>query len=94
MAAIGRWGEELVYRQLIHEYASPALAASAAGSSGASGSGSASAARGGGAWTRVVWVNRDAESGLPYDLYLQHPDDSVTYIEVGADKRQAKQAAT
>ncbi len=33
---------------------------------------------------QVVWVNKDQESRLPYDIKLVLPDDTVKYIEVKA----------
>lgn len=31
---------------------------------------------------RVVWLNREHESYLPYDMYISHANESITYIEV------------
>ena len=48
------------------------------------------AAGGGGGFERVVWVNRQSESHLPYDLYITHADESVTYVEVKSSAAAAK----
>ncbi len=67
-------------RQAEQRNRSAAAAGRGAGAAGGPGGGGARA--GSAALERVVWVNRERESFLPYDLYVCHADESVTYVEV------------
>lgn len=90
MQAIGRWGEEMVYRHLLQQLEREQQEQRRLRDATAAGGGSRALALAGGqqpragsvAVDRVVWVNRERETGLPYDMYISHADESVTYIEV------------
>lgn len=66
-AAVGRWGEEYVYNQLVDAHRdNPEL--------------------------RVTWVNKDDESGLPYDVTVTSASTGavVEYVEVKSTRTMEK----
>ncbi|PNH09659.1 hypothetical protein TSOC_003664 [Tetrabaena socialis] len=92
LQAIGRWGEEHVFRHLTRqlEQQQQQRRAASRAAPGACGGGALEARAGSEAVDRVVWVNRERESYLPYDLYISHADDTTTYIEVKASASKTK----
>ncbi|KXZ46648.1 hypothetical protein GPECTOR_41g612 [Gonium pectorale] len=92
LKAIGRWGEELVFRHLVTQLdrQQRSQLQTAHGGGAPTGQGQPAARAGSVAADRVVWVNRERESYMPYDIYIQHADESTTYIEVKTSTSNTK----